>query len=587
MPSASRLTLPDCRALVPEPGLSPRQRRELVRLLAEEGPAGLAAWLRAEELKDPTIRDRVARERDKVEREAEARRRRLEADQQATSSAGLQKWLDQQRELEQKEAQLRERLEEAANQQPTADDIVRHSPLLQAAMEPATQGPLRRLWNALRAWLTRLLARPKPGDQYRKRTGKVRLTPELSLQRQQIARLRLQAPEASQPSSHVRSWWRRLLGRGRMRDIQRVLEAEVEAARQAHDLKVKADAAAIQKRLSDLEQDRARQEQAHADEEAETERRQAAQRRRFEEEQQAAPYEQLGQRLLSDLEDAGLADHDGRATSALLERFATQLLDDARSNLPGGRTTPGTYTGGDGDYERGPLVSQHEVGAVELVDSLVRARIRHPNMRHLYDDDLIVHREIRSSTTHVIVVFDTSGSMETGGRLDAAKRVCLMLHRAVAEHSPDGQVDLLQMGTSVQPVDLAACWNAEPQGFTNFGAAFRQARERFEQSGADRRVLYLITDGLPEAWTMPNGRDVADNPEPCMKYAKQEAERLARLDGLHVILYQLETSDDVFVEACRELAEVLDARVEAVEVEQLAGEAVDHLQTELAQPRAA
>ncbi len=580
MPSANELILPDCRALAPEPGLSPRQRRELVRILAEQGPAGLAAWLRAEEPNDPRIRERLERERARLERQAEAERRRLAGRQDASSQQGMQAWLARQKEMEEREADLRRRLEEARHREPTADDLLRESALLRAAVEAPAPGPLSRLWERLRAWLLRLLARAgRAGKAGRARTKRIHVAKGLDLDAASLAhtRLNLQVSGAQQ-HDQVRSWWQRLLRRGRVRDIQRTLEAEVEAAREAHRLRVQADEAALNQRLRGLEKEKTRSVAEHEAQEQEERRRQEAERRRFEEEQAEGPYAELGRQLLEDMADAGLADESGRATSALLERFAAQLMDEARSTMPsGGRTTPGTYTGGDGDYERGPLVSQHEAGAVELVDSLVRARLRHPHQRHLYDDDLIVHREIRSSTTHVIVVFDTSGSMETGGRLDAAKRVCLTLYRAVAEHSPDGRVDLLQMATSVQPVDLAECWNAEPRGFTNFGAAFREAHDRFERSGADRRLLYLITDGLPEAWTMPDGRDVADNPEPCMKYAKQQARRLARLDGLGVVMYQLETRDEMFVEACRVLAEELEARVEVVEADKLAGEAVGDL----------
>ncbi len=596
MRSPSSIVLPDCRALIPEPGLSPRQRRELVRVLAEQGPAGLAAWLRAEEQNDPRIRERVERERARLERQADAERRRLEASHDAATQQGVQAWLERQREISQREAELRRRLDETAQREATAEDLLRESPLLRAVAAPDDKvtGPLRRLWQRLRAWLMHRLSRGRPGSSRSgRRTSSVGVAPD-RLDANALSRTRLNldiagANAGAGPGApeRVRSWWQRLLRRGRVREIQHTLEAEVEAAREAHRLRVEADANALRQRLASLEKEKTHGA-AERDAQIEEERqRQADARRRFEQEQAAGPYEEIGRKLLADMEDAGLADHAGRATSALLERFAAQLVEETRGNLPaGGRTTPGAYTGGDGDYERGPLVSQHEVGAVELVDSLVRARIRHPHQRRLYDDDLVVHREIRSSTTHVIVVFDTSGSMETGGRLDAAKRVCLMLHRTVAEHSPDGRVDLLRMGTSVEPVDLAECWNAEPRGFTNFGAAFREAHERFERSGADRRLLYLITDGLPEAWTMPDGRDVADNPEPCMKYARQQARRLARLDGLTVMIYQLETRDEMFVEACRELAEELEARVETVEPGKLAGEAVGDLAAELAQPRA-
>ncbi len=84
--------LPDCTGLAPQRGLLARQEREIVRLLAEEGPAGLEAWLREEEQRDPDIRGRVEDLRRRLEREARARRRALDERHAGETEATRSDW---------------------------------------------------------------------------------------------------------------------------------------------------------------------------------------------------------------------------------------------------------------------------------------------------------------------------------------------------------------------------------------------------------------------------------------------------------------------------------------------------------------
>jgi uncharacterized protein with von Willebrand factor type A (vWA) domain len=204
------------------------------------------------------------------------------------------------------------------------------------------------------------------------------------------------------------------------------------------------------------------------------------------------------------------------------------------------------------------------------VDTVLRARTRHPKVRHIQDDDVIVHREARSSRAHVVVIFDHSNSMEANERLEAAKRVCLVLHRALREDDPDHRIDLVAMGTGVRRVDLATCWAAQPHGFTNQGAALREARRLLDTSDADRRLVYMITDGLPEARTLPDGRDVADRVDACLPDALAAAKQLRDMSGVRVLILQLETKDPKYLEAAGKVAKAAGGRVVGLDPKELA-----------------
>jgi uncharacterized protein with von Willebrand factor type A (vWA) domain len=79
----------------------------------------------------------------------------------------------------------------------------------------------------------------------------------------------------------------------------------------------------------------------------------------------------------------------------------------------------------------------------------------------------------------------------------------------------------------------------------------------------------MVTDGLPEALTLPDGTDKADSPKACMPYALQEARKLDRLGAVRLVVYQLESKDPKYVAAARELAAAAHGRVQALEPTEL------------------
>jgi len=573
------LHLPDCARRQAIEGLDGRQRAALIRLLAEKGPAALEAWLKEESRRDPGIRARLERARARLERAARAERERRAA-AAAGEREGLESaWERKADEQARREAAFRERLAFASGA-PTLRlaDLA----LLQGDAPDATQTkPTARIgwWARLRArlvlWWAAVQAAlfPKTVGARTLRIG------DDTLDLGQLARERPDLVAESKRRARGRgvwrrfvSWLKRLFGReDALSDLRRMLESEAEEARRRGVLLAQQARLDAERGLGELE----------AEERLDAEARRKALRdleeaqRRAEEELRGAgdeaPIRDLVQEVLDEMQDAGLVDTQGRPTERLLHRFSGMLLEDAvRGAAEGGPAAPGTYAGGEGEYERGALASLHELGAMELMDTVLRARTRHPHVRHIQDDDVIVHRETRSARAHVVVVFDHSNSMEEQSRLEAAKKVCLVLHRALREDDPDHRIDLVAMGTSVRRVDLAACWAATPSGFTNQGAALREARRLLDTSDADRRLVYLITDGLPEARTLPDGRDVADRVDACMPDALRAAKSLRDMGNVRVLILQLETRQPKYLEAAHRIAKAAGGRVVGLDPQEMA-----------------
>ena len=568
--------LPDCRARLPIEALDPRTRAAIIRLLAEKGPAALEAWLREEARRDPSIRARLERHRARLERSARA--------EQARAAGGLAEergrvesaWEARAREQARREEELRRRIAGAMGL-PTLN-------LDEMEMLVEGDGGARRSarppswwsrfvsrillwWAAMLAW--------KPG---KKATSTLRIGSDevdlwgLARERPELmARARKHARKRSFWSRIV-SWWRRLWGiEDALGDLRRMLQDDAEEARRRQILLAQTIRTDAERGLDAM--------RAESQKDAETRRREleeleTAQRRadkEWAEKRADEPYRTLVEDVLGELSESGLVNAAGLPTERLLQRFSSMLLDETvRGAAEGGPASPGTYRGGEGEYERGAMASLQELGAMELVDTVLRARTRHPHVRHIQDDDVIVHRETRSARAHVVVIFDHSNSMEENERLDAAKKVCLVLHRALREDDPEHRIDLVAMGTSVKRVDLAACWAATPSGFTNQGAALREARRLLETSHADRRLVYMVTDGLPEARTLPDGRDVADRVDACMPDALAAAKALRDMGGVRFLILQLEMSDPKYLQAAARIAKAGGGRVVGLDPKELA-----------------
>jgi len=290
------------------------------------------------------------------------------------------------------------------------------------------------------------------------------------------------------------------------------------------------------------------EEQVHIREEYEKE--QEAQAKEMDE----YPEKLLKQGLVDDLKKLGYLREDaGRlsVTSALIERFSSILLSHELRALPRGHHASFGRSGKkEGIYEKEKMLTVDEISRMDIAQSLINARISHPGERHIQDDDIIVNREHSEIFTHVVIAVDTSYSMLENSRMEAAKKAALALYKAIKRENPKNIIDLIGFNTHVGVMDLVSVWEAEPKGFTNTAGALRTAELLFQESKADSKLVYLVTDGLPEAYTNRNGVDVVDDPETCLPYALTEARKLHG----KLVLILLEPRDKLYVRAAEAIA---------------------------------
>lgn len=597
------IELPDCTDRETGPVLSARQRRELVRVLAEDGLEGMEAWIEEEAARDPRIRERVERERARLERQARRKKRELEAEREEERQAHEERYERELEDAHQREQALRERLDALDRDAPRADELAETSELFRELYTPDDEERQPSLWERFKGWLYKLWIRIV--DAWARfvawlrgeraddgptidLAGDVDLDLHEALATNPGVRVRVREKMAERGlRERLRSWWRRLTGREDYETLARELMAEeLESAEDTIEAQRAQQKAQLEERLESVEEDAADTRRERRESLEELERSYDERLEALEETVERGPLADVRELLLDELGESGLVGDQGRPTRRLLERFSTLLYEDVTRALPrGGRVQAGAFLGGEGEYEKHPLRSLNERGNVALVDSVVRSKQNHPTVNHLYDSDLLVHREVRSNTTHVVLVFDRSGSMEEKGRFEAAKKVCLVMHEAVHQADPRHRVDVLSMATDVERVDLEGTWNAELGGFTNHGEALRQAYDLLEHEDADRRLVYLITDGLPEAYTDEDGEIVVDEPDVCMEYAREQATRFRDMAGARVMILQLEDEDELYVDAAREIADAAGGAVEALDPQQLAETVVLDFEAAMGEPR--
>jgi Mg-chelatase subunit ChlD len=375
-------------------------------------------------------------------------------------------------------------------------------------------------------------------------------------------------------SERVRRAWERLLGREDYETLAQKAMAQMmaeEAERQKRSQS--ASEKTLTERLAELamaESAAAREHDADAQRLREDEEAEA---RRIEEALRDAPEQEVKEAIVDELKAAGLLRETGGKllpTLQFMDRFAALVYQDESRGAGSSRGSAGEYAEGEGHYLREPLRSAVEISRMDIPASLLRARTRHPHVRHMVEDDVVVYREERESSMHVVLIVDRSGSMEENGRMEAAKRAALALHHAVRAKNPRSQVDLLLMDTSVRRVSLKEMWEAEPRGFTNTGAALRLAREAAQRSRSGRTLVYLVTDGLPEAYTK-DGEDRAGHPDKAMAYAKEQAKLLARERSVAgFVMLLLEPKDERYVKSAEALAKEGRGRVVPVDPHELA-----------------
>ena len=242
-------------------------------------------------------------------------------------------------------------------------------------------------------------------------------------------------------------------------------------------------------------------------------------------------------------------------TYGLVEQFAKLLLDEESRRLPGDVRLSRRGSGSTGVYEKARLRQNDEVAHLDLPSSVVAARLA--GLRHIDEATSYVYREITSERVHVVVAFDRSGSMAEEGKLEAAKRALLALYVAVRRRYPDATIDVLAFDNAVRVLDLVELWETKPGSFTNTAEALRTAYALLRSSRATRKEVYLLTDGLPESYTAPDGQVHSGNLDAALAEALRWAEELRSAGPLSFSMILFRSAHPEYEAAAREIARSL------------------------------
>jgi Mg-chelatase subunit ChlD len=196
---------------------------------------------------------------------------------------------------------------------------------------------------------------------------------------------------------------------------------------------------------------------------------------------------------------------------------------------------------------------------IDLPSSLLAARMQ--GSRHIDESTSYVYREITSDRVHVVLAFDKSGSMAENNKLDAAKKALLALYVAIRRRHPDATIDVVAFENEVRVLDLLELWECTPGAFTNTAEALRTAHLLLQSSRASRREFFLITDGLPEAYTDDDGRVRAGQLDRAMEHALARADELATVKPLKASILLLRSEHPEYEVAARKLAERLQGEL--------------------------
>lgn len=278
-------------------------------------------------------------------------------------------------------------------------------------------------------------------------------------------------------------------------------------------------------------------------------------------------------RLKRELTERGLvAERDGElvVTYALVERFARLLLEAQMRDSPGLAKLSPKGGGSTGVYEKARLRQPEEVAHLDIPSSVVAARLL--GQRHIDEDTSFVYREVTSERTHVVLALDKSGSMDEGGKLVAAKKALLALYSAVRRKYPDGVIDVLAFDNDVRVLDLLELWECPAGSFTNTGEALRTAYLLLRSSRASRKEVYVITDGLPESYTAPDGTVRSGNLDVAMESALLRAAELSSVDPLRFTLLLIKSPHPEFEKAARLLTRSLNGELVVTDPDRLAFE---------------
>ena len=561
--------------------ISPQLEQELIQKLAEQGEQAIHELVK-EEMKKPSLIEKIKSLREHLERQSSKIRARTKQEQERLLSKLNQEFQEDFHLLEKGRRSAEETFESYRAQSllelemALLDDTLIKL-VVEAPKEQEKPGFWQGLWQKLLSFflfllgilprfVSWLLAKLGLGKKKKKpREDRILLLSNVAVSKV-FSDFGGQLDNAfSTSESFRRSIKEEMKRKGRLSLRSRIdKERYREEARRLVEERVLEKAAKSEKEHKEKEQELQREisralheEEKKKEEQEETVSRLREEYReeqeRLEREIEEYPEKILKQRVIDDFKKLGyLRDAGGviTVTSTLIERFAAILLSHELEALPTGyHGRFGRSEKKEGIYEKEKMLSVDEISRMDIVASLINSRISHPWDRHIHDDDIIVNREHSELNTHVVIAVDTSYSMLEGSRMMAAKKAVLALYKAIKAENPKNTIDLMGFNTHVELMDLVSVWEAEPKGFTNTAGALKTADILFKESGADSKLVYLITDGLPEAYINERGVDVVDDPDTCLPYAIQEAKTLHG----KLILILLEPKDKLYVTAAEKI----------------------------------
>jgi len=586
--------LPDCSEPPPVLELESWNRTDLISRVALFGEKGVDDFIREKMDEGGAVSERITQLRDYMRRRSERIMRAMEEKQ----TDRLEEFEERKRTLIQAaEEDYNEVLERRHHMQTDFASVISAELLDDDLIQLAIQVPRPKkkkltLWQRFVAWLKRgwakLMARLGRGKKAArgKRAlllhpafGKIKglVTSADSLLGNEMFDRRLEQWEDELAGwDRVRMRMKKRWSReGYKREVEKLFARKLEEKAKITENGLNRERRSMKKKLDELKKRREKLEKESAEEREGLEKRLRKEKDELKQELEAKPMERIKEEILETLQESGLVDLDSEGlsiTHSLVSRFSDVVFQEELASVPiSFQVFFGTAEESEGVYEKDKIRMTDEISRMDIVASVINARLRHPEEKHLYEEDLLINRERKASRTHVVIAFDRSGSMEENNRLLAAKRAVLALSKAVKERNPRNQVDVIAFDTDVDVTDLLGAWRTEPKGFTNTGEAIRTALSLFQGSRADKKLLYLITDGLPEAYTS-EGRNYAGDLDKSLDYAMSWAREVGYRGDVQLTILLLEPEEEVYVEAADKICDLARGRMLVTDPGKLAGE---------------
>lgn len=609
------MELPDCDVFEDDLILSYKENIELITKLVEEGPDYLDKFILEQSKKEGTVAKYIKRLRSRLEKQAarikaERKKGYLEKMKVLEKNKEAQKKVlaSEVMHLSKEQKALQDMLDEIFAGELLADNFVKM--IIDAPLELEEEkegignrvlskiiGFFVRIGSAIKrffVWLAQKIKRkkPQPEEEFQKKRAKLLISfPFISGNLNDIdskfANALFTSPNLQKKMENTmlkgkRLRKRRLSFRRKYRKMKYVEDAKrtfydnLEKKMEKKSQEVESKRRTLNKQAKDLKMKEKKTKDEIKSQEEKLKAKQKSEEDEIKKQIETIPKSKVKSKVKEKLETSGYLTGDGKdlaITSNLIDRFANIVLTAEIQNIPTAYHAIYGAADVEGIYERGKLRTVDEISRMDIVESMVNARIRHPSDKHLYEDDVITYRDKRGANNHVVLMFDKSGSMDENDRIVAAKKAVLALYKAVKEKNPQNIVDLVAFDTEVSVMDLLGVWQSEPKGFTNTGEALKTARELLSDSNADRKLVYLITDGLPEAYTH-DGRSFAGDTKASLEYAVEQAKELNYISNLHLTMILLEQKEKIYVDSAQKIVTASNGRAVVVEPQELAAEMI-------------